>query len=182
MLRLTGMFIGGPMKASLALVFIVCASSSFAQSGGPRALEDDFLDRLVGKWVVTGTSHDLPVPESIQVDWVLNHQFVRIDQRTTENRPGWNIPYEALLFIGYDRVQKRYVLHALTVAGASGPPVAYGSRQGNEIKFEASDDQRTVDLRLIWRPESGTWRGVWGSQPVGGQWQAVTDLVLTRAK
>jgi hypothetical protein len=37
-------------------------------------------------------------------------------------------------------------------------------------------------MRLSWRPESGTWRFVWGFQPVGGQWQAVTDLVLTRAK
>ena len=35
---------------------------------------------------------------------------------------------------------------------------------------------------VSWRPESGTWRFVWGFQPVGGQWQAVTDLVLTRAK
>ena len=137
------------MEALLALVITLCASASFAQGGGPRPLEDDFLDRLVGTWVVTGTSHDLPVPGSIQVDWVLNHQFVRIDQKTTENRPGWNIPYEALHFIGFDRGQKRYILHALNVAGASGPPVAYGSRQGDEIKFEASDGQRSVDMRLI---------------------------------
>jgi hypothetical protein len=175
-------FHGGPMKAFLALVFTLCASSSFAQSGGPRALEDDFLDRLIGKWVVTGTTHDLPVPQSMQIDWVLNHQFVRIDQKMTENRPGWNIPYEALHFIGYDRLQKRYVLHALTVAGVSGPSVAYGSLQGDVMKFEAKDGQRSVDMQLIWRAESGTWRFVWGSQPTGGEWQAVTDLVLTRAK
>ena len=68
------------MKAFLALVFVACASWSFAQSGGPRPLEDDFLDRLVGRWVVTGTSHDLAVPQTAQVDWVLNHQFVRINQ------------------------------------------------------------------------------------------------------
>jgi hypothetical protein len=145
-------------------------------------LEDDFLDRLVGKWVVTGTSHELPVPQSIQIDWVLHHQFVRIDQKTTENRPGWDIPYEALHFIGYDRTEKRYVLHALTVAGPNGPPVAYGSQRGDEMKFEAIDGQRKVDLQLIWRSESETWRFVWGFQPLGEKWQAVTDLVLTRAK
>lgn len=55
-------------------------------------------------------------------------------------------------------------------------------RPGIEIKFEASAGERNVDMRLSWRPESGTWRFVWGFQPVGGQWQAVTDLVLTRAK
>ena len=33
------------MKVFLALVLVVCASWSFAQSGGPRPLEDDFLDR-----------------------------------------------------------------------------------------------------------------------------------------
>jgi hypothetical protein len=49
-------------------------------------------------------------------------------------------------------------LHTLNVAGARGPPVAYGEQQGNEIKFEASAEQRSA------------------------QWQAVTDLVPTRAK
>jgi hypothetical protein len=170
------------MRAFLALLFLGCAPCSFPQSGGPRPLDDEFLDRLVGKWVATGTSHELPVPQTIQVDWVLNHQFVRIDEKTTENRPGWNIPYEALHFIGYDPVQKRYVLHVLNVLGASGPPVAYGERKNNEIKFEARTGQRNVDMRLSWRPESGTWRCVWGSQPVGGDWQSITDLVLTRAK
>ena len=170
------------MKTFVAFVFVMCASSSFAQSGGPRPLEDEFLDRLIGRWVATGTTHNLPMPQTIQVDWVLNHQFVRIDQKTTGNWPGWNIPYEALHFIGYDRAQKRYVIHALNVMGVSGPPVVYGERRGNEIKFEASDGQRNVDLRLIWRAESGTWRCVWGSQSAGGQWQAVTDLVLSRAK
>ena len=170
------------MKTFLTLVFVVCASRSFAQSPGPRPLEDDFLDRLVGSWVTTGTTHNLPMPQTIQVDWVLNHQFVRIDQKSTGNRPGWNIPYEASHFIGYDRMEKRYVLFALDVHGAAGPRVAYGSRQGNEIRFEAAAGQQTVGMRLTWRPESGTWRTVWGSQPAGGEWQTVTDLVMSRAK
>jgi hypothetical protein len=168
------------MKALLAFLFAFCASWSFAQGGGPSPLQDDFLDGLVGRWTVTGTSHDLAMPQTVLVDWVLNHQFVRIDQKTTANRPGWSIPYEALLFIGYDPARKRYVLHVLNVMGAGGPPVAYGERQANEIKFEASTGELTVDMRLIWRPESGTWRCVWGSQPVGGPWQSVTDLALTR--
>lgn len=171
------------MKTLVALVFTLCAAATFAQGTGPTPLEDEFLDRLVGTWVVAGTTHGLSLPaHSMQIDWVLNHQFVRIDQRTAENRPGWNIPYEALHFIGYDRAQKRYVLHALTVAGANGPPTAYGSRQDDVLKFEAGDDQRRVDMQLIWRAESGTWRFVWGSQLAGGEWQAVTDLVLTRAR
>lgn len=171
--------LGGPVKALLAFVFLVCASSSLAQGVGPKPLQDDFLDRLVGRWDVTGTSHDLPMPGTMKIDWVLNHQFVRIDQKTTGNRPGWDIPYEALLFIGYDSAQKQYVLYALNVMGPSGPRVVNGERQGNEIKFEATAGERIVGMRLSWRPESGTWRFEFGSQPVGGKWQAVTDLVLT---
>ncbi|HYE84736.1 MAG TPA: hypothetical protein VEA16_00170 [Vicinamibacterales bacterium] len=170
------------MKTLLALVFITCASSSFAQSSGPRPLEDDLLDRLIGRWVATGTTHKLQMPQTVQVDWVLNHQFVRIDQKSTGNRPGWNIPYEASHFIGYDRMEKRYVLFALDVHGAAGPRVAYGSRQGNEIRFEAAAGQQTVGMRLTWQPESETWRTVWGSQPAGGEFQTVTDLVMSRAK
>lgn len=54
------------MKTFLALVFVGCASWSFAQSGGPPPLEDDFPD-LVGKWVADGTTHGLSVPQTIQV-------------------------------------------------------------------------------------------------------------------
>ena len=118
--------------------------------------------------------------QTIRVDWVLNHQFVRIDEKMTENRPGWNIPYEALHFIGYDTAQKRYVLHVMNVAGASGPPVAYGERQGDEIKFEASAGQRKVDMRLIRCLSS-----LYVALPVGistGQRAMAGDLVLTSAK
>jgi hypothetical protein len=139
---------------------------SCAQSTRPNPVVDDFLDRLVGTWVATDTTHDPQSPQTLQVDWVLDHEFLRID------------PF----FIGYDRAQKRYVLHALNARGADGLPVAYGERQGNEIKFEACTGQRNVDLRLIWHPESQTWRRMWGSRLVGEQWQAVTDLVLTRAR
>lgn len=170
------------MKAFFAFVFMACASSSFAQGEGPKPLEDDFLDLVVGKWVVSGTTHGLSVPQTLQADWMLNHQYVRIDQKTNENRPGWGIPFEAVHFIGYDRTQKRYVLHSLNVMGSSAPAVIYGERQGNAIKFEASAGQRMVGLRMTWRPESGTWHFVWGFQPDGGQWQAVTDLVLARSK
>lgn len=168
------------MKALFALMSLLFATWGFAQGGGPKSLQDELLDGLVGKWVATGTSHGLSVPQTVQVDWVLNHQFIRIDQKTLENRPGWDIPYEALLFIGYDRAKERYVLHSLTVAGASGPRAIYGERQGNEIKFEANDGDRIVGLRMAWQPDSGTWRCIWGFQTAGGKWETVTELVLAR--
>lgn len=169
------------MKALFAFLSLSFATCAFSQSGGPKSLQDEFLDGLVGSWTATGTSHGLSVPQAVQVEWVLNHQFIRIHQKTLENRPGWDIPYEALLFIGYDRAKERYVLHSLTVAGANGPRAIDGERQGNEIKFEANDGDRTVGLRLAWQAESKTWRCIWGSQTTGEKWETVTELVLVRA-
>lgn len=170
------------MKNCLTPIFmLLIAAVAFSQN--PPIYQDDLLDHPVGKWDVTGTVHDRPSKQTIEADWVVHHQFLRIHQKSVENVAGTNVPFEALLFIGYDKSNKRYVLHSLGVFGAGRPgEFVYGQRSGNEIKFVENFAGRQGHGRFIWQPEFKTWHYVSGVENAKGEWQATLDLVLTAAK
>src|SRR5688572_31540269 len=90
-----------------ALIFtLLVPSIALTQNQPPdspyAALQDDLLDHFVGKWNVGGSTHETPTTQTFEVDWVLNHQFLRIYQKSSENARGGSVPFEAILMVGYD--------------------------------------------------------------------------------
>lgn len=145
--------------------------------------QDDLLDHLVGKWDATGTVHGRPSRQTFEAEWVVNHQFLRIHEKSVENIAGTNVPFEALLFIGYEKISKRYVLHSMSAfGGGRDGDFAYGQRRGNEIKFEDSFAGRLKHGRFIWRPESKTWQYVTAVENAKGEWEFSVDVKLSPAK
>lgn len=173
------------MKSCLTLIFVLLfASVAFPQNVRQMpTFQDDLLDPLVGKWDATGTVHGRPSRQTFEAEWVLNHQFLRIHEKSVENVAGTNVPFEALLFIGYDKTSKRYVLHSMNVfGGGRAGEFVYGQRSGNEIKFEANFAGRQGYARFIWQPESKTWHYVNGVENAKGESGVTVDLKLMPAK
>jgi dipeptidyl aminopeptidase/acylaminoacyl peptidase len=180
-----------------ALMFtLVIPSVAYPQvrslDGQSASLQDDLLDLLVGKWDVRGTTHNTPTTQTLEVDWVLNHQFLRIYQKSSENVFGGSVPYEAILMVGYDPTSKNYVLHLMNIRGGGfARGIAVGRRTGNEISFVyydivppgvnsaaptlATEDSRP-GVRFTWEPDSKSWHLVFGTQTAKGGWQTVTDV------
>jgi len=170
------------MLSIFLLVCMTTISGTFAQSN-PPTFQDDLLDRLVGKWDATGTVHGRPSRQTFEADWVLNHQFLRIHEKSEENARGTNAPFEALMFIGNEKTNKRYVLHSMSMYGGGRTgEFAYGQRSGNEIKFDVDAAGRRGHGRYIWQPESNTWNYVGGVENAKGEWEVSIDLKLTPAK
>lgn len=173
------------MKSCLTLIFVLLfASVAFPQDVKQLPIfQDDLLDHLVGKWDATGTVHGRPSTQTFEADWVLNHQFLHIHEKSVENVTGTNVPFEALLVIGYDKTSKRYVSHFMNVFGGGRlGEFVYGQRSDNEIKFEANFEGRQGYVRCIWQPESKTWHYVNGVENAKGEWGVTVDLKLTPAK
>ena len=170
------------LLGTFLLACVMTTSGAFAQAN-PPTFQDDLLNHLVGKWDATGTVHGRPSSQTFEVDWVLNHQFLRIHEKTVENVAGTNLPFEALLFIGYDKTNKRYILHSLSVWGGGRPgEFVYGERSGNEVKFTDTFQGRRGHSRLVWEPESRTWRYIAGLENDKGEFKTTVELKLTRAK
>jgi hypothetical protein len=164
------------------LACVMTTNGAFAQAN-PPTFEDDLLDHLVGKWDATGTVHGRPSSQAFDVDWVLNHQYLRIQETSAEIVAGTNLQFESLLFIGYDKTNKRHILHSMSVwGGGRAGEFVFGERSGNKVRFTDTSKGRRGHSAFIWEPESKTWRYISGLETDKGEFTATVELKLTRNK
>jgi hypothetical protein len=127
---------------------------------------DELLNHFVGKWTVSGTVHGQEFKNiDLQVEWVLNHQFLQIHEKGRDIVPWLQTFYESFLYIGYDHPNKRYVGHLMNVFGGD-DQLAYlffGTRTNNEINFVSKFSDQTGNLdseTFTWKPESKSWHWI----------------------
>ena len=87
-------------------IFVILAAPGL---GAERAkFEDALLDNLVGDWRVERKfGSGRRAENTLHVEWVLDHQFLELRYRDVATPP----KYEAMVFIGYDAGDQRYVCH-----------------------------------------------------------------------
>jgi hypothetical protein len=108
----------------------------FAAAQTPAEWHDDLVDRMAGTWKIEGQVMRQQAHHELQAEWVLNHQFLRMHEKTVANAPSDEHLYEAYWYLGYDAVSERYVLHLMDVFGGRfSETLGYGTREGNEIRF-----------------------------------------------
>ena len=94
------------------------ALGQVAQGGSDARFDDDLLDRFVGKWEVSAVVHGQKFMLDREAEWVLNHQYLRVHEKSREVVPWLKVPFERVLFIGYNPRSKKYVVQEMTVHGA----------------------------------------------------------------
>ena len=87
--------------------------------GRGRVFHDYLLDKLVGKWRISGNVVGRELQQLGEVKWVLNHQFLQLHfLDVSPADPKDPTPkYEALVYIGYDNMSERYVIFWLDIFG-----------------------------------------------------------------
>src|SRR4051812_7904462 len=75
--------------------------------GPKRIFKDDFIENLVGDWALVRMIRGKEARNTVKAEWVLNHQFLQLHMKDAADPPA----YEALVLIGYDHADKRYVAH-----------------------------------------------------------------------
>jgi hypothetical protein len=127
----------------LTFLIVLVVPPAFSQSKEDTTdwrFHDDLLNKLAGKWELSGRAHGMKTKLILQADWVLNHQYLRIYEKSDINVPGINVPYEEYLFIGYDKGYydsvKHYVAHFMSIAGGDVSQDPVCSRTGNQLKLE----------------------------------------------
>lgn len=106
-------------------------------SAQDRAFNDPFIERLAGDWTLTRQIRGKEVENTVHAEWVLNHQFLQVHMRDSAQPPA----YEALIYVGYQHAEQRYVVHWLDVYGGKGSALGYGKRSGDsiEVAFQYED-------------------------------------------
>ena len=133
---------------------------------------------MVGHWTLTGHVAKSPAHHSVESEWALNHQFLRIHEK--EDARLSDFPrYEAIIMVGYDNTSERYVVHWMDIYGGRySETLGYGTRNGNEIalNFEYPDGPFQTTFR--WKPESGSWEWLMRQKSKEGKWVEFADLTL----
>jgi len=171
------------MKFRLILAAMAVASlSGIAFGQRPAEWHDDLADHMAGTWKMEGQVVGNAAHHEMRVEWVLNHQFLRLHEKTSPDAPAGERPYEAVWFLGYDTVSDRYVLHLMDVYGARfSETLGYGTRDGNQIHFVFEYPDGPFHTTFVWDPEKDTWEWLMEQKDKSGKWSQFADLKLSKA-
>jgi hypothetical protein len=145
--------------------------------GPSRIFNDDLLNNLVGDWKLSRQIQGRTAENTVSVEWVLNHQFLRIHMKDVKKPAS----YEAMVFIGYDNASERYVVHWIDVFGGRfSETLGYGKRGGNSIKFVFEYPDGPFQNTFTWTPETKSWRFLMEQKNKEGKWVMFAEDTLIR--
>ncbi len=161
---------------SCALVLPIVSAAQ-----APAEWQGRLADRMAGERKLKGQVMGQLAHPDVHADSILNHQFLRIHEKTSADAPNTERPYEAFWFLGYDSVSKRYVVHLLDVFGALySETLGQGIREGDEIRFVFEYPDGPFHTTFRWNPEKLTWQWLMEQKDKNGKWASFADLKLTK--
>ena len=159
--------------------------------GENRPFRDNLVEELVGKWKVTGKIVGKRIEQYCQADWVLNHQFLRVHfidaaskaHRDRRDATVLKAEYEAMVFVGYDNMSERYVVHWLDVFGGRfSETLGFAMRtKRNSIRFVFEGPSGPLHNTFTWNPRGRIWSILIEQKDENGRWTVFAEETLQRA-
>jgi hypothetical protein len=109
---------------NIALFVLLVSYSVTAQQ---HTFQDSLLDHMAGKWILQGTIAGKETTHDMIIEWVLGHQYVRLQEISREKNANGESAYEAIVFIGWDQSMNQYACLWLDVTGGGLRPSAIQS-------------------------------------------------------
>jgi uncharacterized protein DUF1579 len=149
----------GTASAAVALVLIGLvrgphsAKGQGPDAGGTGIAAERFLDNLVGDWQISRKIRGTVVGNTLQATWVLQHRFVQLHMRDVKEPS----EYEALVLIGYEEKNERYVAYWCDSFGPDYAAAGFGKRQGNAVQFTFNYSDGPFYNTFTWDPGASKW-------------------------
>lgn len=141
------------LTAATALLFAVAETAAAQQP----TLHDDLLDRLVGRWTMTGTIAGKDTTHDVDADWTLNHQFVRVHEVSRERDADGRPQYEATAFIGWHAARGRYVCLWLDAFGGGFAGTGFAEKSGEQLPFVFGDSDTAFHNTMAFDAAADGW-------------------------
>jgi hypothetical protein len=153
-----------------------------SQAAAPAAADwHELTDHLAGTWTLTGDVMGHAAHHGVRAEWVLNRQFLRIEERTSPDASADERRYESIWFLGYDDTSDRYVMHLLdTFGGRFSETLGYGTRDGNTLHFVFEYPDGPFHTDFSWDTAKQTWTWLMQQKNKSGQWTPFATLTLTK--
>ena len=97
---------------------------------------DELLDHLAGDWSATRSMRGTETPFQAEARWVLGDRWLSLHMLPPSQPPSpGRLPYEAIVFLGYDADAKEYICYWHDTFGAAYGAAGRGKRSGDTIEF-----------------------------------------------
>jgi len=122
------------------------------------AFHDDLLDHLAGQWVLQGAIMGSPTTHDITAEWVLGHQYMRLQEVSREKKPDGEPQYQAIVFIGWDPRSSDYACLWLDTYGwGNDNAIAHAKRSGDELPFLFQYADNPFHTTFAYDSKTDTW-------------------------
>ncbi len=152
-----------------------------AMAQAPADWPDKLVNNLEGSWKAEGSVMGNAAHHDVKADWVLNHQFLRIQETTSVEAPAAERRYDSIWYLGYDTVSERYVMHLMdTFGGRFSETLGYGTRDGDQIKFVFEYPDGPFHNTYRWNPDEKKWQWLMEQKNKEGKWTPFATLTLKK--
>jgi hypothetical protein len=161
------------MFTRTTILSLLLATSAVFAAGPPPELSDPFLDKFVGDWHVERKFGSGRMAENaVYVEWVLDHQFLELHYRDIATPP----KYEAMVFIGYDPGDQRYICHWIDSFGGEFSALGFGKidRERHAIEFTFNYKDGPFTNKFSFDPATKTWTSLM-RQKDKGEWKLFAE-------
>ena len=141
------------IRLVLALLLAGTAQAQDTVDGLKHPFHDPFIEQLTGDWTLTRQIRGKQATNTVHAEWVLNHQFLELHMKDIAQPPA----YEALVYIGYQNADQRYVAHWMDVWGGKFSAIGYGRRTGDSIEFAFQYDDGPFFNTFAWDGVAHGW-------------------------
>lgn len=117
-----------------------------------------FLNRLVGRWLLTGKMGEVALRQEVEARWILGGNYVWMHCRSVTADDNPTAGYEAIYLFGFDESAQVYVMHLFdTTEVPSEYVLGKGAREGDSIPFLFAYGDIPFYNILTWHAERGGW-------------------------
>lgn len=168
----------------VALVVIVGLVPDASAQGPATSAPPALMDRMTGRWVMTGTIGKAQVTHDVDVDWVLERQYIRIHELSRDPGASGGIGYEAWIYLVWDARKHEYAVMWLdnTAATNFAPEgVGHATPDGDRIPIVWKDaDGGGIHTTLAFDRAKDAWSWAIDNVSPAGASSPFARVTLTR--
>jgi hypothetical protein len=171
--------------AAVAIAALV-APTARAQRAGAAEAPDALLDKMTGRWVLTGTIAKQQTTHDVDVDWILNREYLRIHEVSREKNGAGGPQYEAWIHIAWDAKKSEYAvlwLDNTAVFTFAADGIGHAKRDGDRIPMLFTDpDGGGIHTTFSYDRTTDTWSWTIDNVDKTGRVSSFATVTLTRGR
>jgi hypothetical protein len=178
------------MRTSGVLVAVAIAAliAPTARAQGATAAEaaEALLDKMTGHWLLTGTIGQQQTTHDVDVDWILNREYIRIHEVSREWNARGGPAYEAWIHIAWDVKKSEYAvlwLDNTAVFTFAADGIGHAKPDGDRIPMRFTDpDGGGIHTTFSYERTTDTWSWTIDNVDKTARVSSFAKVTLTRKK